>query len=227
MIPPDRNKTQANYDKLSGWYDWLAGAGEVKAQRAALKLLQPQPGERLLEIGFGTGGNLVALAQAMQPGGRVWGVDVSGGMCRVARGKIGAAGVSNVCLCQGDALTLPFGAHSFEAIFMSFALELLPAAEMPLVLRQCGRVLGENGRICLTAMSQTSQPTIMSKLYQWGHRQWPATIDCQPIDVPRVVAQAGFQVVHEQYLSMWGLPVAIVLGRRWVGDWRLEIDPSR
>jgi hypothetical protein len=50
----------------------MADHSEVPARQAGLDLLAVQPGEKVLEVGFGTGHCLVALAQAVGPTGKVW-----------------------------------------------------------------------------------------------------------------------------------------------------------
>ena len=68
-----RSKDQARnaYDRLSRWYDLLAGWSERPARETGLGLLAAKPGETVLEIGFGTGTSLVKLAEAVGAGGRV------------------------------------------------------------------------------------------------------------------------------------------------------------
>ena len=213
MTVTNRDKTRANYDMLSRWYDWLAGSGEEKAQQVALALLNGQPGERVLEIGFGTGRTLRALAQSVYPGGTLFGVDLSGGMCRVAQRKIRQTKLENICLCQADAANLPFRAHSFDALLISFTLELFTLEEIPLVLQLCREILQANGRLCITAMSDQGQKGLMMRWYQWANRQFPDVIDCRPIDIYQLLQEADFAILQTSHLSMWGLPIALVLAQ--------------
>ncbi|PWG74770.1 2-heptaprenyl-1,4-naphthoquinone methyltransferase, partial [Enterococcus hirae] len=59
-------------------------------------MLHVEPGERLLEIGFGTGHGLVELAGLTGPGGQVYGLDLSLGMARETRHRLHTEGVENV-----------------------------------------------------------------------------------------------------------------------------------
>ena len=49
------------------------------------------------------------------------------------------------------------------------------------------------------------------RIYDWMHRHFPHIVDCRPIDVERLVADAGFTIVRVERLGMWGLPVAAIL----------------
>lgn len=208
-------QTQANYDRLSRWYDLLAGASEAAFRERALRALEVQPGEMILEIGSGTGQALVALARSVGSQGVVCGVDLSPGMCRVAAGRLRREGATGRCASvNGDALRLPLVTGGCDAVLMSFALELFAPDEMASVLAECRRVLAENGRLCVAAMAASPHPNLMTRLYLWSHRRFPGIVDCQPIPVERVLTGNGFAVVSAEHGSLWGLPVAVALARK-------------
>ena len=105
-------ETKAFYDKISHVYDLLAEHSEGPVRRAGLEKLDARPGEKVLEIGFGTGHCLVSLAQSVGPTGKVYGLDLSEGMLDVARDNLHKAGLADrVELTCGDAvqLALPAG----------------------------------------------------------------------------------------------------------------------
>ena len=52
------------------------------------------------------------------------------------------------------------------------------------------------------------------KLYEWLHRKWPGWLDCRPILARRAVEDVGFHIVEATELSLWGLPVEIVLATK-------------
>ena len=204
---------RATYDSLSRYYDWLA-ASEKKYTDIGLRQLAARPGEQILEIGFGTGYALLALAQAVGPLGKVCGVDISEGMYRVAQKKLEEAGLSaRGALKVGDARQLDYQADMFDGVFMSFTLELFDTPDIPVVLAECQRVLRSSGRLCVVALSKDAELGLVARFYEWLHVQFPAYIDCRPIFVKEVLQEAGFQPIAVEKRTMWGLPVAIVLAR--------------
>jgi len=212
-----RSKAEAErgYDRLSRWYDLLAEGSERRARDAALRMLGAREGETVLEIGFGTGHGIVALAQGVGTSGRVYGIDLSPGMLRVAEARVRKAGLSErVQLQLGDATRLPFREGFFNAVFLSFVLELFDTPEIPVVLAECRRVLRMGGRIGVVALSKQGRPGMAARLYEWAHRRFPALVDCRPIHVRRAVQQAGFQPMEVAETSMWWLPVEIVVARK-------------
>src|SRR5580704_1475475 len=111
-----RAETKALYDKIAKVYDLLSDHTEGPVREAGLRMLAPQPGETILEIGFGTGHALVSLARAVGPAGKVHGIDLSDGMLRVAADLLRHEGVADrVELRTGDATDLPYQADSLDA----------------------------------------------------------------------------------------------------------------
>ncbi len=217
MQPVTRSKAQAQatYDSLSRWYDLFAGGSEKRLIDAALHNLAVRDSEKVMEIGFGTGHAILALARAVGDSGRAYGLDISAGMLRVAQNRVDRAGLpGRVDLRRGDAALLPFDGGSLDAIFSSFTLELFDTPDIPVVLGECRRVLRDGGRLCVVAMSKEGNPGLMLKLYEWAHNRFPRYVDCRPIYAQAAVQQAGFRLVDAIVESMWGLPVEIVLARK-------------
>jgi demethylmenaquinone methyltransferase/2-methoxy-6-polyprenyl-1,4-benzoquinol methylase len=181
-----------------------------------LEKLSAQPGEKILEIGFGTGHCLVALAKAVGSTGRVIGLDISDGMLAVAKERLQQEGLSDrVDLHLGDAAKLDFlEADSLDGVFMSFTLELFDNPEIPRVLQECQRVLRSGGRIAVVSMTKTNPPGMAVRIYEWFHEHMPDYADCRPIFARQALEQSGFEIQDVSLSSMWGLPVEIVLGRK-------------
>ncbi len=199
-----------NYDRLSRWYELLAGSEEPSRQ-AALELLAARPGERMLEIGPGTGRSLSALGRAVTPGGLTTGLELSAGMLRQARAHT-AGQRRAVELHCGDGLSLPYPALCYDGILMTFVLELFTAPEIPQVLDGCRRVLRSGGRLAVAALEKT--PGRATAIYEWFHRRFPELVDCRPIDPSREMQSAGFEITSTRRLKMWGLAVCILRGEK-------------
>lgn len=180
----------------------------------ALDRLSIQEGETVLEVGFGTGRCLRRIAEAVGRSGKAHGIDISEGMITVARRRLERAGFRDnvVEICRGDAALLPYRDSTFDACFMSFTLELFDTPEIPEVLREANRVLRPGGRIGIASLSREGPQSLPLKLYEWGHRRWPAVLDCRPIYVKRALRKAGYTIQAKERLAYLGIPVEIVVG---------------
>jgi ubiquinone/menaquinone biosynthesis C-methylase UbiE len=210
--PGPKEAVGANYDRLSRWYDLFASGGEKKLVEAGLQMLAAQGGEAVLEIGCGTGHALMALAHRVGDSGQVYGMDTSQGMLSVTRSRVSQIG--RIQLVRGDGAQPPFAADSFDAIFMSFTLELFDALDIPIVLRGCKQILRSGGRICVVAMSRKGKTNLISTLYKWAHQTFPQYVDCRPILALEVLEEAGFRLADAKVMSTWGLPVEIIVARK-------------
>ncbi len=207
-----RKETKAFYNKISRVYDLLSDHSEAPVRAAGLKVLNTQKGEHVLEIGFGTGHCLAALAEAVGPSGIVCGIDLSDRMGELAREKLERKGLLNrVQLVCGDATSLPYTANCFDAVFMSCTLELFDTPEIPKVLDECKKTLRPGGRILVVGMNKKSAADPVVRIFEWTHRHFPNFLDCRPIFVRRAVEEAGFKVKKTARLNMW-VPVSVVLG---------------
>jgi ubiquinone/menaquinone biosynthesis C-methylase UbiE len=209
-----RSAARQAYDRASRW-SGLEEPFERRARTTGLRLLRVQPGARVLELGCGDGGALVTLARAVGPAGQVVGLDLSPAMVRRAATRLRRAGLAErTDLAVADACAIPFAEASFDAVFMSFTLELFDTPEIPLVLAECGRVLRPGGRIGVVSLSRAAPVRWPTRLYERLHDRFPATLDCRPIHARLALEAAGFEEARSELLPLWGLRAEAVVAVR-------------
>src|SRR5580693_6683100 len=102
-MPEQANTAMGRYWNEVAGPRWVARAGLQEARNIEVAaLLQaeaaPCPGERVLDVGCGTGATALPFAAAVAPGGQVIGIDISEPMLAQARKNLAAQGVANVTL---------------------------------------------------------------------------------------------------------------------------------
>ena len=211
----DPDLTQRFYDRISKAYDLIADSGERDARNQGIDALELQAGERVLDIGYGTGSAVLELAKRVGTDGEVVGIDISPGMQQVAQEKLEESGTqAKVQFDVGSALEMPYSEGDFDVVYTSFTLELFPADDIPTVLSEARRVLKPAGRLGVVAMASVREgesDSVMEKIYKWSHHHFPHIVDCRPIDVEHFVTAAGFQMSHDDRIEIWSMPVAVVV----------------
>ena len=209
-----KSETQAFYDKIAHIYDLMSEKTEGPLKQQGLGKLAARPGERILEIGFGTGHSLTALAEAVGPSGRVFGIDLSPKMRDLAQKNLNDRHLADRAeLFCGDATKLPLPDGSLDGVFSSFTLELFDNPEMPVVLAECQRVLKPGGRLAIVSVSKEGKESLLVEAYEWTHKHFPNLMDCRPIFARRAIEAAGFTIADSNIGHMW-VPVEIVLARK-------------
>jgi enediyne biosynthesis protein CalE5 len=110
-----------------------------------------RPGQRVLDLGSGTGCPALLAAQAVGDAGAVVGLDLADRMLAVARRKAAGLGLSNITFQTADITTLPFEPASFDAVISRFCLMFLP--EIPKALAEIVRVLKPAGYLAAAVWS--------------------------------------------------------------------------
>jgi ubiquinone/menaquinone biosynthesis C-methylase UbiE len=216
-VPRSKDEARAFYDRISKWYDAIEGIWTKKSKEAGLRKLGAAEGENVLEIGFGTGHAVLALARSVGASGKVYGIDISSRMLDISRAKVLRRGYTErVELVQGDASHLPYKSDFFDAVFMSFVLELFDTPDISQVLAECRKVLKKSGRICVVSLSKAGGLKPMRGIYEWGHRGFPRLLDCRPIFLRGSIENAGFRILDASMTSIAGIPVEIVLAAKSV-----------
>jgi ubiquinone/menaquinone biosynthesis C-methylase UbiE len=107
--------------------------------------LGPRPGERLLEVGPGTGYYTLAVAEWLGPQGRLDIVDVQQEMLDHTSRRARERGLRNVVPAGADARELPYEPATFDGAFLVAVLGEVP--DQAAALRELGRVVKPDGRI--------------------------------------------------------------------------------
>jgi phosphatidylethanolamine/phosphatidyl-N-methylethanolamine N-methyltransferase len=131
-IPAD---TATLYRRLAPLYDVLYGALLQPGRRRAMTRLAPRDGERILEIGVGTGFGLAAYPRRA----RVGAIDLSSAMIARARARSTRLGLRQIAFSRMDGEALAFPDHTFDAVYAPYVLNVVPD---PL------RLVGEMRRVC-------------------------------------------------------------------------------
>ena len=211
-VTRSKNDARIFYSRISRFYAFLEGNFERKYLQICAEKLYVKKGEVVLDIGFGTGESIIDFAQIVGDSGKVYGVDIAEGMQYITRMKLEKKDLlDHVELICKDAVNLSFKDDFFDKVFMSFTLELFDTPEIAKVLSECFRILKKGGLIGVVSLSK-KKINVMVNMYEWFHRLLPKIFDCRPIFVEDILNENGFKTVYSSVISMFGLPVEIVIG---------------
>ncbi len=143
----DRDLVARRYDRLAPYiklFEWLLWI-PTGLRRSAVAALDLGHGDRVLEIGCGTGRNLRFLRDAVGPTGKVYGVDLSAGMLDKARELRERNNWANVTLTRGDALVYS-APELLDGVLFSLSYNTMPHHRSVLLhalsqLRPGGRIV--------------------------------------------------------------------------------------
>lgn len=202
------------YDRLGARYDWF-GIFEARAKTRAIRQLDLAPGQRVLNVGTGTGREQARLEAAVSPGGLVAGLDLSPGMLAVARRR------TTGLLCRADARHLPLAPGSFDRVLATYILDLIPADHLPGILAGLRRLLKPaeparglpGGRLVLASLTEGITPAsralvaVWKRFYALNPAAWGG---CRPLQLLPLVEQAGFRHVEREVVVQWALPSEVL-----------------
>ena len=194
------------YDKLAKVYDLVFGPTLHPGRLQAIQRMNIQPGERVLEVGVGTGINLALYPKDCS----ITGIDFSGSMLEKARERAARKGSNrNVRLLQMDAGDLKFADNTFDIVYAPYLISVVPdpvkvAQEMHRVCRPGGRVIFLNHFL--------SPNPILSRVERWLS---PYTVHIgfkADLDLPAFLAQANLQPVSIEKVNIpriWSLVTCV------------------
>jgi ubiquinone/menaquinone biosynthesis C-methylase UbiE len=196
------------FDRWSGTYErdplsrWIG-----KRQRDALEALELGAGDRLLDVGCGTGAAVRAAAEVVE---RAVGVDLSPKMLAEARER--ATGLPGVEFVEGDSEELPFEDCEFTAVLCTTSLHHYPRPEV--AAREIARVLAPGGRAVIgDATSDALLTRVIDFLCQKleaGHVRYHSVEELRCL-----LEDAGLERTEGR--SIWGGMYGVALGRK-VGE---------
>lgn len=146
---------QAAYRRYAGVYDALFGPVLQPGRKVVIEKLDLRPGERVLEVGVGTG-----LSLPMYPAdARITGVDASREMLEKARLRVAASNITNVeALLEMDAQAMTFAGASFDKVV---AMYVVSVVERPgQLMRELRRVCRPGGEIFIVNHVRSDNPLL-------------------------------------------------------------------
>jgi ubiquinone/menaquinone biosynthesis C-methylase UbiE len=124
---------------------WVEAPHPVITRERLREVLRPEPGERILEVGPGTGYYTLDIAEWVGEDGTVEIFDLQQKFLDHVSGRAAERGLANVIPTQGDATALPFAADSVDAVALTAVLGEIP--DPVAALREIRRVLKPSGRL--------------------------------------------------------------------------------
>ena len=182
MKRPEQVSTM--FDEVAAGYDrsnLVLSAGQSALWRlATIAAIDPQPGQRILDLAAGTGASSAPLAAR---GAQVTAADFSAGM--IEEGRRRHPGIEFV---QADAMALPFADESFDTVTMSFGLRNV--SDPLTALTELQRVTRPGGRVVVCEFSRVQAPLLRDP-YRWYLRHV----------LPKVATFVGTNTPAYRYLA--------------------------
>lgn len=124
---------------------WVEAPHPLITRDRLRETLAARPGERMLEIGPGTGYYSLDIAAWLAPGGELQLLDLQQEMLDHTMRRVAERGLGNVVAVRADATALPFDDASFDAAVLTAVLGEIPDRDA--ALREIARVLRPGGRL--------------------------------------------------------------------------------
>lgn len=193
------------YDKLAKVYDLTFGPTLHPGRIQAIQRMNIQPGERVLEVGVGTGINLSLYPKHCS----VTGIDFSSSMLEKARERAQRKGIRHMRLLQMDAGDLKFADGSFDIVYAPYLISVVPdpvkvAQEMHRVCRSGGRIIFLNHFLSPNALLSRLERLISPYTIHIGFKA--------DLDLPAFLAQADLHPISIEKVNvprLWSLVTCV------------------
>ncbi len=193
------------YEKLASWYDWVFGPTLHPGRLQARDRMGIHKGDRILEVGVGTGINIALYPKECH----VTGIDLSTGMLEKARERVAKQSLRNVRLLEMDAARLTFADDAFDIVYAPYLVSVVPDPVQ--VVREMRRVCRPGGKIIILNHFRSANP-ILSRIERAIS---PFTVHIgfkSDLDLPGLIAQADLQPLSIEKVNVpriWSLVTCI------------------
>jgi phosphatidylethanolamine/phosphatidyl-N-methylethanolamine N-methyltransferase len=142
------------YENITWVYDFMFGPTLHPGRVRAIERMAIRPGERVLEVGVGTGIN----TSLYPPECSVTGIDLTGSMLDKARDRVSREGIRNVRLLEMDAADMKFADDTFDIVYAPYLISVVP--DPVAVVREMRRVCRRGGRIIVLNHFRSVNPVL-------------------------------------------------------------------
>ena len=191
LAPETKGSTIKSWARFYDAVGWLMTFGKASAMRKeTVAFAQPAAGEKVLDVGCGTGTDAIALRAKVGAGGEVVGLDAAPEMIAVARDKATKQG-ADIDFRVGLIEEIPFPDDCFDLVLTSFMLHHLPDDLKRKGLAEIRRVLKPGGRCLVVDLTVHGQSFVGHVMKLIGHGE-----QGQASELRAILDDAGFGEVE-------------------------------